>query len=85
MPGVLMVEAAAQLASVYFAKYMNWGGFIGFGGVDGVRFRQQVVPGNRLYILLQKVRVGHGRFICRAQGVVNGNLAFEGEIHGVQL
>ncbi|HLL88626.1 MAG TPA: 3-hydroxyacyl-ACP dehydratase FabZ family protein [Tepidisphaeraceae bacterium] len=85
LPGVLMVEAAAQLASMYMAKFEKWDGFIGFGGVDGVRFRQQVPPGNRLVILLQRIRIGHGRFIGKSQGLVNGNLAFEAEIHGVRM
>jgi 3-hydroxyacyl-[acyl-carrier-protein] dehydratase len=85
LPGVLMIEAAAQLASIYMAKFQQWDGFIGFGGVDGVRFRQQVPPGNRLVILLQKIRIGHGRFIGKSQGLVNGNLAFEAEVHGVRM
>src|ERR1051326_3531250 len=42
LPGVLMIEAAAQLASFYTRLYDGWKGFIGFGGVDDCKFRQQV-------------------------------------------
>src|SRR5690349_8639153 len=44
LPGVLMIEAGAQLASFYTKKFIGWKGFIGFGGVDEVKFRQQVTP-----------------------------------------
>src|SRR5215213_5487786 len=50
-PGVLMIECAAQLASFYTRKFVGWKGFIGFGGVEEVKFRQQVQPGSRLYLV----------------------------------
>src|SRR5689334_19366782 len=50
-PGVLMIEAAAQLASFYTRKFIGWTGFIGFGGVEETKFRMQVTPGQRLYLL----------------------------------
>ena len=48
LPGVLMIEAGAQLASFYTRTYVGWKGFIGFGGVDEVKFRMQVPPGVRM-------------------------------------
>ncbi len=84
-PGVLMIEAAAQLASVYVKHFMQWPGFVGFGGVDKVRFRPSVEPGQRLHILLQKNWVRHGRVGCSVQGLVKGTLVFDGEIIGVQM
>lgn len=84
-PGVLMIEASAQLASVYVKRLMRWPGFIGFGGVDKVRFRQSVEPGKRLHLLLQKNWVRHGRFGCSVQGLVDGTMVFEGEIIGAQM
>jgi 3-hydroxyacyl-[acyl-carrier-protein] dehydratase len=84
-PGVLMIEAGAQLASFYTRQYVGWKGFIGFGGVDEVKFRQQVVPGDRLYILGQKLWERHRRIFCRVQGLVAGNLAFEAAITGTEM
>ncbi len=85
VPGVVLIEAAAQLCSFYTREVMKWEGFIGFGGVNEVRFRQQVVPGDRLYLLVQKERDRHRRVSSGVQGIVNGKIAFDGEIIGVKL
>src|SRR5215813_9124172 len=46
MPGVLQCEAAAQLCSYYsMSQGLNPGDFIGFGGMENVRFRSPVRPG----------------------------------------
>lgn len=84
-PGVLMVELAAQVASFYTKKVLGWTGFVGFGGVENCKFRQQVVPGQRLYILCKKIWERHGRVGCKTQGMVNGTLVFEADIVGVQF
>lgn len=83
LPGVIMVEAGAQLASFYTKVFLKWEGFVGFGGVDGVKFRAQVTPGQRLYILGQKLWERHKRVHCQVQGIVNGGLVFEAAITGV--
>ena len=85
LPGVIMIEAAAQVAAFYTAVVQKWPGFIGFGGVDNVKFRQQVPPGVRLYIMLKVIWKRHRRICCNAQGVVNGNVVFEAQITGTQL
>ena len=74
MPGVLMIEAGAQLASFYTRKFVGWKGFIGFGGADEIRFRQPVVPGSRLYIVGQKMWERHHRIQCKIQGLVAGSI-----------
>ena len=52
MPGVLLCEAAAQLCSYYCqAIKLQEGGFIGFGGMEDVRFRGPVRPGDRLLLV----------------------------------
>ena len=84
-PGVLMIEAAAQLASLYSRKYIGLKGFIGFGGVDGVKFRAQVTPPCRILLLTKKLWHRHGRVCCASQGVINGNLVFEAEVMGTEL
>jgi 3-hydroxyacyl-[acyl-carrier-protein] dehydratase len=85
LPGVIMIEAAAQLAGFYTAKYRGWTGFVGFGGADGIRFRQAVTPGQRLHMIAQRDWERHGRMSCRVQGLVNGNLVFEAGIIGAQV
>ncbi|CAN5424908.1 3-hydroxyacyl-ACP dehydratase FabZ family protein [soil metagenome] len=85
LPGVLMVEAAAQLASIHIKKFIGWKGFVGFGGLESCKFRQQVGPGIRLYILCAKIWERHHRICCRAQGLVNGTLAFECDIIGTEF
>jgi 3-hydroxyacyl-[acyl-carrier-protein] dehydratase len=84
-PGVLMIEAAAQLASLYTRKFVGWKGFIGFGGVSEVKFRATVSPGCRMLLLGKKLWERHKRIACGVQGVVNGNMVFEAEIMGTEF
>ena len=85
LPGVLMIECAAQVASFYTREYVGWKGFIGFGGVEDCKFRMQVPPGKRMYVMLQKIWERHRRILCKAQGVVDGQLAFEASIVGSEF
>jgi 3-hydroxyacyl-[acyl-carrier-protein] dehydratase len=80
-----MVETAAQLASFYARKFIGWPGFVGFGGVEDCRFRQQVVPPTRMYVLGEQIWRRHGRLFCAMQGIVRGNLVFEAKIIGVEI
>jgi 3-hydroxyacyl-[acyl-carrier-protein] dehydratase len=82
LPGVIMIEAAAQLASFYTRKFVGWQGFIGFGGANEIRFRQPVEPGCRMILIGKKMWERHRRLNCRVQGLVNGTLVFECEIVG---
>ena len=84
LPGVLMVEAGAQLASFVCLSMLKTD-FMGFVGLDDVKFRGQVVPGDRLYILCQLIEVRSRRSISRVQGVVNGTLVFEAKIIGMPV
>jgi 3-hydroxyacyl-[acyl-carrier-protein] dehydratase len=84
-PGVLMIESAAQLASFYTRMFVGWKGFIGFGGVEETKFRQQVQPGCRLYLFGQKQWERHHRIKCTVHGMVNGNLVFETGIVGTEM
>ncbi len=85
LPGVIMIEAGAQLASFYTAKVVGWAGFIGFGGAEDIRFRQAVTPGCRLHLLALKVWQRHRRIACKVQGLVAGNQVFEATIIGTQV
>lgn len=84
-PGVLMIEAAAQFASYLTMRTFEKVKFIGFAGVDNVKFRGQVVPGDRMYVLIDGFNMKPRRAICNAQGVVNGNLVFQATITGMPM
>jgi 3-hydroxyacyl-[acyl-carrier-protein] dehydratase len=85
LPGVLMIESAAQLASFYVKGILKTPGFIGFGGVEECKFRQSVQPGCRLYIIALQEVGRHRRFRSLVQGLVNGQVVFEATIVGVVM
>jgi 3-hydroxyacyl-[acyl-carrier-protein] dehydratase len=85
LPGVIMIEAAAQLASFYTKTYLGWTSFVGFGGVEACKFRQPVSPGVRLHLLALKIWERHSRVCCNTQGLVNGQVVFEAQIVGTEL
>lgn len=83
LPGVIMIESAAQLASYYTKAVLGWEGFIGFAAVEECKFRGQVLPGCRMHLLGLQLETRHRRFRSRFQGLVNGDLVFETTIVGV--
>ena len=83
MPGVLMLEAAAQLCTYYYKKTTQDDRFLGFGGVDKVKFRGKVVPGDKIILIAKNKELRSRRAVFDTQGVVNGNLVFEGVIIGM--
>lgn len=85
MPGVLMIEAAAQLASFYIHAVLKPDWFVGFGGVDGVKFRSAVVPPCRLILAGKALKVRRRRSVFAVQGFVDGEMAFESEIAGIAV
>ncbi len=87
MPGVFMCEAAAQVCSYVTQRYDLLGAqMVGFGGMEDVRFRGPVVPGDRLLIACQGIKCRRGRMIiCRFQGTVGDTIVVEGGIKGVPL
>lgn len=90
MPGVLMIEALAQISSVYHHVKSSREGqtktrFLGFTRVDETAFRGQVVPGDDLYLLSKEVSFSARRFVSRGQAVVNGRLVCEALITGMTL
>src|SRR5690348_4110551 len=81
MPGVLIVEALAQVASVAMLSGTDVAGRTPlFGGIERMRFRRPVVPGDQLLLefRLEKLRGPVGRGEVRA--TVDGKLAAEGVI-----
>jgi 3-hydroxyacyl-[acyl-carrier-protein] dehydratase len=86
MPGVLMCEAAAQLCSYYtVTQGLLQGDFIGFAGMEDVRFRGVVRPGDRLVLAGKGVRLDRRRTIFDVQGFVASTMVFHANVIGVPL
>ena len=85
MPGVIMCEAAAQLSSYYSHRYKLMEGLIGFGGLDEVRFRGVVRPGDRFVVVCHLLKLRKMIMSCEFQCFVNQELVCEGKLKGVSL
>lgn len=81
MPGVLLVEAMAQVGgiSVLYAEEHR-GKLPVFAKIDKVRFRRQVVPGDQLVTTAEVLKIVRGKLvIIKFVGTVNGEVAAEAE------
>ncbi len=82
MPGVLIVEAMAQVGGIVLSQMPEFpsNGLFMFVGIDKVRFRRPVVPGDQLVMQVEllSVRRRFGKMQGRAE--VDGQLAAEGEL-----
>jgi 3-hydroxyacyl-[acyl-carrier-protein] dehydratase len=82
MPGVLMVEALAQAAALLAFKStgVEGAGLVYLTGLDGVRFRRPVVPGDRLDLEVSVLKRKSRIWKMRGEASVNGQLACEAEL-----
>ena len=81
MPGVLMVEALAQLASICILMKDGYKDCLGvFTGIDGFKFRTMVEPGDRLDLEVELLRMRGPLGKLRGVAKVDGKIAAEGEI-----
>lgn len=85
MPGVIMIESAAQLCSFSMKKIYEVEGFLGFAGIKSAKFRGTVVPGQRLHLLGQITKIQSRKFTSVVQGVVNGIMVFEAELSAMKV
>ena len=88
MPGVLMIEGAAQIATFLVKQVSGWAKdrMIGLAGLDDVRIRGQVVPPARVYFASGNVQIS-GRRLAKMQAQVfcNGQMTMEMQVMGVML
>lgn len=78
LPGVLMVEALAQLGGIALLSDDRYAGKLPlFGGIDKARFRRQVVPGDTLELEVELERAGASAGRGRGTASVRGELACE--------
>ena len=85
LPGVLMLEMAAQTAAVLAKLVGGLTGFIGFGGIDECRFRETVVPPDRLHILAVGRDQRPRRIVSATQGFAHGKQIFEARVTGLMM
>ena len=85
MPGVLMLETAAQMAAYLSQEVQPTGKVLAFGGLEDVRFRSAVFPPATMYIVEKVIEIRPRRTVCDAQGFVDGKLVFEARIIGMPL
>ncbi|WP_442596825.1 3-hydroxyacyl-ACP dehydratase FabZ [Neobacillus sp. D3-1R] len=81
MPGVLIVEALAQVGGVaMLMKEENKGKLAFFAGIDGCRFKRQVKPGDQLRLEVEIIKIKGPIGKGKAVATVDGELACEAEI-----
>jgi 3-hydroxyacyl-[acyl-carrier-protein] dehydratase len=82
MPGVMIVEAMAQVGGIVLTQLPDIeGNLFVFAGIDKVRFRRPVVPGDQLVMSVELICVKRRRFAkMQARAQVDGQLAAEGEL-----
>jgi 3-hydroxyacyl-[acyl-carrier-protein] dehydratase len=81
MPGVLIVEALAQVGAVaILGTDEHRGKMAFFAGIDGVRFKRQVRPGDTLRLEVELGRMRRGVGMGTATATVDGELAVRGEL-----
>jgi 3-hydroxyacyl-[acyl-carrier-protein] dehydratase len=86
LPGVLMCEAAAQICSYYIITTgIEHGDFVGFGGLENVRFRSPVRPGDRLVLVGKVLRLHRRQTLFNVQGFVGSTMVFHADVIGVPL
>jgi 3-hydroxyacyl-[acyl-carrier-protein] dehydratase len=85
LPGVMLVEAAAQLALVQWklthpeiAKRL-----VVFGGIEKVRFRGAVRPGDRVFVIANMMESSTRAAKSHTQAAVNGRLVYEGDVFAI--
>ena len=81
MPGVLIVEALAQTGAVAMLSLEEYKGKIAyFGGIDKLRFKQKVLPGDVLKLEVKVIKRRGPIGIGEAIATVNGKIAVKGEL-----
>lgn len=84
-PGVLTIEAAAQLSTYLYKAVIEETRFLGFGGLDAVRFRGRIEPGQTLILLARLKEVRSRSSVTECQGVVDGKMVFQALVTGLAV
>ena len=84
MPGVLILEALAQASALYGFAALNVedssNALVLFVGIDGARFKRQVIPGDQLTLIVKPTRTKGGIWKFDAKAMVGDAVACEAEL-----
>ncbi|GAA0745490.1 3-hydroxyacyl-ACP dehydratase FabZ [Clostridium oceanicum] len=81
MPGVLIIEALAQVGAVSILSKDDFKGKIAyFGGINKAKFRKKVVPGDVLKLEVELVKIKGPAGIGKAVATVDGKVAAQAEL-----
>ena len=85
MPGVIMIEAGAQLTCYLWNFRQPVPRVAAFLRIDDAVFRRAVVPGETLILLCREQKMGRRRFVTDIQGLVEDQIAFTAKISGMAM
>jgi beta-hydroxyacyl-ACP dehydratase FabZ len=82
MPGVLIVEAMAQVGAVLLLRAVpdRAGKLVYFAGIDEARFRRPVVPGDTLRFEVEVLKLRSRSALLRGRATVDGQLVAEAQL-----
>ncbi|MBM2837463.1 MAG: 3-hydroxyacyl-[acyl-carrier-protein] dehydratase, FabZ form [Deltaproteobacteria bacterium] len=83
MPGVLIIEAMAQVGGIFAFKSMNATPetkVVYFMGIDGARFRKPVLPGDQIRFELELLKKRGTVYSFKGRALVDGTLVAEAEL-----
>lgn len=81
MPGVLIMEALAQVGAVAILSRPEWKGRTAyFAGIDKAKFRKKVLPGDVLMLETEIIKVKGSIGVGKARAFVDGKVAAEAEL-----
>lgn len=85
MPGVLIIEAMAQVACILALRVLKKEGHASvlFTGIDAVKFRKPVLPGDTLRMELTKIKQRGELFRFQGQAFVGDTVVAEGQIQAI--
>lgn len=81
MPGVLIMEALAQVGCVVILKMPEYQGYLGlFAGLDDVKFKRQVIPGDQLRLEVELIKLRKTFGVAQGKAYVGEALVAEGTL-----
>ena len=81
MPGVLILEALAQMGAICILSMEDFKGKIGFlVGADKVRWKKQVMPGDKLELEIEIIKLRGSIGVGKGKATVDNKIVCEGEI-----